>query len=145
MQNNLRAAVRSNARRRFAAFLAATALWCGVTRASRIFQADINAVLGERAELCIFGVGFFAVFLGPMIVVECLLSKDQRLHCPKCGKCLVRLSVFSRRKNCIHCRCCGTDLEFEKRSRSQICTDLVIVFGGLSLLTLFLLILWQIA
>lgn len=141
--NTLRAALRSAGRRRLGGFLAAAVLLCLFFRLGGIWRAELIATLGERAFLWISGVGMFAVILVPPIIVEHAIQRDRRLYCPQCGKFLATIPAMLRLNKHGDCVFCGADLGIEKPTRSQILADLVLCFGSLVLLMLFMRLIFR--
>jgi uncharacterized paraquat-inducible protein A len=135
--NNLRAALRSGARKRLAGFLAAALLLCLVLRTGATLRAELIATLGERVFFWGLGVGTFAAILVPQIVVERAVQRDRRQYCPKCGKFLARIRAALRLNKHGDCLYCGVDLGVQQPTRLQILADIALIFCSLLVLMLF--------
>jgi hypothetical protein len=141
--NTLRAPFRLAGRKRLGGFLAATVLLCLFLRIGRILRTELIATVGEQAFLWIAGVGMFAVFFVPLILVEDAVHQDRRLYCPQCGKFLATIPAMLRLTKHGDCLFCGADLGVEKPTRLQSLADLVLGFGSLLLLMLFMRLIFR--
>ena len=94
-------------------------------------RTSIIAHWGETVWLWFFGIGAFACFLIPPILVQWHAIRDGWLYCPNCRNFLASIRAVSKLNKQSKCNHCGGRIEIAPIDKRQARFDMMYILGGL--------------